>query len=217
MSHPEQLEFVDRVRGIWPRHFDGVRVLEIGSLDINGTIRSRFPNCQYTGIDVDAGPGVDIACQGQDYDGPDASFDTVISCEVMEHNPHWKETFQNMVRLCRSDGLMVMTCATWGRKEHGTARSLPDNSPLTVSKGWSYYRNLRARDFIEARLMEPLSAWSFFENWRSFDLYFVGTKAPLDDQARRRVAALARQYRASNFGTTRGLKRYLRANLLLRR
>lgn len=137
-------------------------MLEIGSLDINGTIRSAFDHCDYTGIDVAAGKGVDVVCEGQSYDAPDGSFDTVISCECLEHNRHWKGTFQNMIRLCKPDGLIVMSCATLGRSEHGTARSDPDASPLTVDKGWNYYRNLTPRDFIDAGLVEPLGAWAFF-------------------------------------------------------
>lgn len=148
MAHKEQLQYIDRIQGIFPSYFTGKRVLEIGSLDINGTIRSRFTGCDYVGIDVDAGPGVDRVCEGQEFDAPDGSFDMVISCEVMEHNPYWKETFQNMVRLCAPRGLVVMTCAALGRKEHGTSRSNAESSPLTVSKGWDYYRNLTARDFI---------------------------------------------------------------------
>lgn len=217
MSHPEQLQFVDQVRRIFPRHFDGARVLEIGSLDINGTIRSRFVGCDYTGIDVAEGPGVDVVCQGQDYAGPDAAFDTVISCEVMEHNPHWVETFRNMARLCRPGGLVVMTCASWGRREHGTSRSEPDNSPLTVGKGWDYYRNLRAEDFLARQLVQPFADWAFFQNWRSYDLYFVGSRSPLDQPTRAALADLARGYHRGNFQTFKGLKRYLKAHLLVRR
>jgi SAM-dependent methyltransferase len=216
MSHPEQLAFIDEVRTVFPRHFKGARVLEIGSLDINGTIRNRFEGCQYTGLDVAEGPGVDVACQGQDYDAPDASFDTVISCEVMEHNPAWRETFRNMVRLCRPDGLVVMTCATWGRAEHGTARSEPGMSPLTVEKGWTYYQNLRAADFLEAGVTEGLGAWRFFQNWRSFDLYFVGLRRHFAPAEQAGLDALEARLRRDSFGTIRGLRRFLKAQLYYR-
>jgi SAM-dependent methyltransferase len=216
MSHPEQLAFVDDVRAAFPRHFKAARVLEIGSLDINGTIRNRFEDCQYTGLDVAAGPGVDVVCQGQDYAAPDASFDTVISCEVMEHNPAWRETVKNMVRLTRPGGLVVMTCATWGRAEHGTARSDPGMSPLTVSKGWTYYRNLREVDLLEAGVTEGLVAWRFFRNWRSFDLYFVGVRRAFEPAEQRALDGLAARLRRGNFGTVRGLRRYLKAQLYYR-
>jgi SAM-dependent methyltransferase len=207
--HPDQLEFVERVRALFPRHFRGARVLEIGSLDINGSVRALFQGGDYLGVDVAPGPGVDRVCRGEDLDAPDASFDTVISCEVMEHNPRWRETFRNMVRLCRPGGLVVMTCATTGRAEHGTTRSIPGNSPLTVGLGQEYYRNLTARDFEQAGVTAGLAAHAFFENWRKFDLYFVGSPSPLDEGQRRGVEALAAHYRRASFGTWKGLRRYL--------
>lgn len=100
-----------------------------------------------------------------------------ISLECFEHNPFWTETFLNMLRLTRGDGLLLMTCATTGRREHGTSRRAPESSPFTVARGWSYYRNLKRRDFVE-RI--DFAAW--FSDWRlivvheSYDLYFVGMR-----------------------------------------
>jgi SAM-dependent methyltransferase len=197
MAHPEQIEFVERVSTMFPAAFAGKRVLEIGSLDLNGSVRRLFTQCDYIGIDVAAGPGVDLVCQGQDYDAPDASFDTVVCCEVMEHNPSWKETFSNMFRLCKPGGLVLMTCASTGRREHGTTRTIPADSPLTVSMGWEYYRNLAARDIRKALdLHGVLSKFGFFQNWKSFDLYFVGFRkgADLPPETQRKLAAMRRHY-----------------------
>ncbi len=121
MAHPAQSEFIGRVKAIFPGHFRGAKVLEIGSLDINSTIRGLFEACDYTDIDIGPGPGVDIVCEGQNYAAPIASFDVVISCEAIEHNPYWAETFRNMVRLVKPEGLVLMTCATLGRAQHGTS------------------------------------------------------------------------------------------------
>lgn len=178
MAHLAQRQFVSLVSEKLGRFFDGCSVLEIGSLDISGSVRDFFRNCKYVGVDVAEGRGVDVVCQGQDYDGPDNSFDQVISCEVMEHNPHWAATFENMIRLCRPGGLIVMTCATTGRGEHGTTRTAPDYSPLTVKLGWDYYRNLSVEDFRQSTDIESkFSHYAFWVNWSSYDLYFCGLKA----------------------------------------
>jgi hypothetical protein len=72
---------------------------------------------------------------------------------------------------------VVMTCATTGRPEHGTARSDPDSSPLTVALGWNYYKNLRSRHFENATdLRQSLSSHRFWTNWNHFDLLFVGIR-----------------------------------------
>ncbi len=177
MSHKSELEFIDTLYKYFPQYFNNVRVLEIGSLDINGTIRKFFNSCEYTGIDVGPGCGVDVVCQGQDYDMPDGYYDHVVSCECMEHNPYWHETFLNMIRLCRPGGMITMTCATIGRKEHGTSRIGQESSPLTVDIGWNYYKNLSENHFRKnINFKENFILSRFWCNWSRSDLYFVGIK-----------------------------------------
>jgi SAM-dependent methyltransferase len=182
MSHPQQQDFVDRICQSFPAFFSGTRVLEIGSLDINGSVRRHFGGCEYIGLDVGPGPGVDVVCPGQEYDAPNGSFDVVVSCECFEHNRYWRETFTNMVRLCRPGGLILMTCATTGRNEHGTIRANPADSPLIPT---DYYGNLEAKDFPDSlSLAKHLSQWEFYSDHSSHDLYFVGFRkgapAPAD-------------------------------------
>lgn len=174
MAHVAQTEFVGKFAELLPQFFSHCRVLEVGSLDINGSVRPLFRDCSYLGIDVGPGPGVDLVCQGQDYAGPDGSFDTVISCECMEHNPYWRETFQNMVRLRKPGGLVLMTCATLGTGEHGTARTTPRSSPHTAAAGWTYYQNLTEGDFASAPTFGSFAAYGFWTNWLTSDMYFAG-------------------------------------------
>jgi SAM-dependent methyltransferase len=177
MAHAAQIDYVRLVSEHLNQFFRHSKVLEIGSLDIEGSVRGLFEECDYVGIDVGAGKGVDVVCEGQKYDAPDGSFDVVICCEAMEHNPYWAETFRNMIRLCRPGGLVVMTCATIGRPEHGTSSNGPDASPLTVALGWNHYKNLTAEDFRGAADLQSLySTYRFWTNWNHFDLLFLGIK-----------------------------------------
>jgi len=177
MAHREQGEYIASVRQRFPEFFKGGRVLEIGSLNINGTVRQFFDANEYVGVDVGEGPGVDVVISGHEYNS-EQLFDCCISCECFEHNPFWEETFLNMVRLCRKDGLVVFTCATTGRPEHGTERTTPQDSPLTIAKGWSYYRNLTQEDFLSAiDFKKFFKEMQFATNKESCDLYFEGIKA----------------------------------------
>jgi SAM-dependent methyltransferase len=209
MAHVQQQSFVAAIKAAFPEFFSGSRVLEIGSLDVNGSIRQQFSGGDYIGIDVGEGPGVDVVSQGQDYDAPDGSFDVVVCCEAMEHNPFWRETFNNILRLCRPGGLIVMTCASTGRPEHGTSRTTPGAAPLVP---WDYYRNLEAKDFRRSiDLDRHLVRWGFFSDLSSCDLYFVGFKmgATVPDGAAAVFAALRRRYWAKNLRNGRGLRRRL--------
>ena len=177
MSHRQQIEFVTRVREQYPDMFKSKLVLEVGSLDINGSVREFFNNGVYIGLDVEHGPGVDVVSLGQDYDMPDGSFDVVISCECFEHNPAWIATFANMIRLCKSGGLIIMSCATTGRQPHGTSAHEPWSSPLTVKLGWDYYQNLTEQDFrSEFDIEKYFVSYDFSVNDGSHDLYFCGRK-----------------------------------------
>jgi len=201
MAHPQQQVFVQKLKRAFPSYFSGMKVMEVGSLDINGSIRTLFTDCDYTGLDVAAGPGVDVVCQGQDFAAPDASFDVTISCEVMEHNPFWKETFQNMIRLCKPSGMVIMTCASLGRPEHGTTRTTKRDSPRTVDAGWEYYRNLTAQDFRAVFDMNALfSAWMFCYDFTFCDLFFAGIKRGKgeDLSAQMRLNRIKRQYYRKN-------------------
>lgn len=170
-------------------------VLEIGSLDINGSVRSFFEQCNYTGLDIGPGPGVDVVCEGQKYDAPSASFDVVICCEVMEHNPFWADTLRNMMRLLKPGGFLVMSCATKGRLEHGTTRTDIGSSPHTVDQGWDYYRNLTAKDITKEVDLSELSSSGFATNLMNWDLYLLGVKHGCGFDASERIAKFKQIYR----------------------
>jgi len=170
MSHTEQQQYIQHVKELFPDYFTGKDVLEIGSLNINGTVRDYFTDGNHVGVDLDEGPCVDLVARGEELNFPDRSFDVVISCECFEHNPDWEPTFTNMVRMC--NGLVVFTCATTGRPEHGTSNAHPDCSPFTDD----YYRNLTAEDFEHLPLSNWFSSYEFDVNQQSCDLYFWGIR-----------------------------------------
>ena len=177
MAHPDQVEFIDIVKRHFPASFAAGAVLEIGSLDINGSVRSLFPGTNYTGVDVAVGPGVDEVCQGQLVGHPSGSFDVVISCECMEHNPFWSETVSNMFRLTKPGGLVIVSCATIGRAEHGTTRTSGGDSPLSIGIGWEYYKNISRSDFKRSFNLDYwFEDYLLLINWHHSDLYFVGVR-----------------------------------------
>jgi SAM-dependent methyltransferase len=177
MAHPQQFFYIQKLKSNYPTYFTDKKVLEVGSLNINGTIRVFFNGCDYLGIDLGPGRGVDLVCEGQNLDHPDETYDTVCSCECFEHNPYWVETFNNMYRMTKPGGLVFMSCATTGRREHGTSRVSPQDSPLTIGKGWDYYKNLTAEDFImNFDLGKMFSTYEFEIGGPVPDLYFYGIK-----------------------------------------
>lgn len=177
MSHPEQLGFFFAVVAA-NRELSLGKVLEVGSYDVNGSIRKMFAGAaSYVGVDLDIGPGVDVVSYGHQLQVADGHFDMALSGECLEHDPHWRETVMNMARMTRPGGLVAFTCASTGRPEHGTRRTDLGESPGTQSIGLDYYKNLSAADFEHAlRLSEMFSSWEFWYLPTSFDLYFAGVR-----------------------------------------
>lgn len=175
MAHESQRNFIIQTKSKFPSSFDYVKVLEVGSGNINGTVRDFFTNAKtYIGLDLAPGNCVDIVCSGHLYDTTKI-FDISISTECFEHDPNWKATFLNMIRLTKPEGLVVFTCASYNRPEHGTKRTSPQDS---LSSDFSdYYMNLGKKEFEEAFNMNELFTQYHFEEHESpSDLYFWGLK-----------------------------------------
>lgn len=173
MSHYEQQNFFAFAKSMYPEYFQNTSVIEIGSLNINGTIRDFYSNCNYLGVDVAEGKDVDLVIPGHELRFPSESFSVAASAECFEHNPYWKETFNNMYKIASK--FVIFTCASDGRPEHGTARTTPQDSPFTIE--WDYYRNLNESDFTSNFDIKGMfKEHYFFYNRTSKDLYFWGLK-----------------------------------------
>jgi SAM-dependent methyltransferase len=178
MSHSEQLGFFAAVADADKTFIAGAKVLEIGSYDVNGSVRQSFASAgRYVGVDLQEGPGVDLVGFGHEIDHPDGSYDITLSAECFEHDPYWQETFTNMARMTRPGGLVAFSCASRGRLEHGTTRTDNALSPGTQAVGLDYYLNLTAADFEDLPLGSMFSAWRFWYLPTHFDLYFAGLRA----------------------------------------
>lgn len=188
MSHKEQQEYFELIKERFPDRFAGKTVLDIGSFDVNGTNEYLFSECEFTGLDIEEGPGVDVVCEAQKYDAPDESYDVIISSECFEHNPHYKETIQNAVRMLKPGGFMLFACATTGRPVHGLASQQEERlrndptwtvMPSAKHEGWDveYYKNLTEEDIRECiDIEETFSSYEFSVHEEHCDLYFWGFK-----------------------------------------
>ena len=66
MAHKEQIDYVNRVRNQFPQFFTNKKVLGIGTFNVCGTENEYFTDCDYQGLDLGPGPGVDIVCPAQE-------------------------------------------------------------------------------------------------------------------------------------------------------
>ena len=95
------------------------RVMEVGSRDINGTVRAVLPVT--IGIDFIDGTGVDKVMNVTDLlaeFGPE-SFDCVVSCDALEHIEDWDAAWLNMWGVLKTGGVALLTMAGPWKGMHG--------------------------------------------------------------------------------------------------
>jgi SAM-dependent methyltransferase len=173
MSHKAQREYIRSVRKLFPSFFSKEsKVLEIGSLDINGSCRRFFSSQFYIGCDIGKGRGVDLVSHAHKLTFSDGFFDCIVSCEAFEHDKYLPSTLFNIIRMLKSGGLFMFTCATIGREEHGTTKH-PESSPFTND----YYKNISVEYFRGlVNVDEYFSEYKFDIDMTEFDLRFYGVK-----------------------------------------
>ena len=103
------------------------RVLECGSLNINGSIREHFHVKEYVGLDWRPGPDVDCVSLVHNAPFGTATFDTIASASMLEHDPHWRMSVTKMAELMKLDGIMILTWAAALANPH-ELQSAPDGA-----------------------------------------------------------------------------------------
>ena len=181
MAHKEQRDFFEIVRASMPHFFHGVRALDCGSLDVNGSLRDLFDATTiYIGVDLRPGRNVSIVSHIHRLPIEDGWFDTVLSAEMLEHDEHWAESLRRMYAVLRVGGLLAFSAATTGRPEHGTVDK-PDVGEDPPDGVWGssprHYRNITAEDIAWVFSLEgDFASHAFGVNEEHHDLYFWGIK-----------------------------------------
>ena len=100
----------------------GHRVLEVGSHDINGSVRPYVTSlnpAEYLGVDIKMGPSVDkvVDCE-QLVENVGAGWDIVICTEMLEHARNWRLCMEQLVSATAIGGLLVITTRSPGFEHH---------------------------------------------------------------------------------------------------
>lgn len=110
---PQVRDFVARHAG----KLNG-RVLEVGSLDVNGSLRGIVDIA--VGVDLRPGIGVDLVCSVSDIPNhfPLGSFDACISTETLEHVEDWRSFVSVTWDMVKHEGWLLVTMASMQKKRH---------------------------------------------------------------------------------------------------
>jgi len=168
-----------------------LRILDVGSMDVNGTYRTFFddPAWSYTGLDLTPGPGVDtvLASPYSWKNVPSNHYDVVITGQAFEHIEFPWITILQVTRTLVEGGLLCLIVPSGGQ-EH--------RFPVDC---WRFYP-----DGVQALArwgdLEPLSAVTAWSSGQSYpdaseqwaDTVLVARK-PVPHSATRRLLANAKR------------------------
>jgi SAM-dependent methyltransferase len=148
----------------------GKRILDVGSLDVNGSIRQVAPyGAEYVGLDFNEGSGVDIVLEDP-YIFPieSESVDFVVSSSCLEHSEFFWLLFNEMQRVLKSDGLCYLNAPTNGsfhQFPQDCWRFYPD-SGLALEK-WAH------RSGYKTVLLESFVSYRKKSNWNDYTAVFL--------------------------------------------
>jgi predicted SAM-dependent methyltransferase len=91
-----------------------LKVVDFGSYDVNGSLKSIFKSHEYIGIDMASGPNVDIVCTSDTTPFEDNSIDVIVSSSNFEHDDFFWMTFLEMCRIVKPGGLIYINAPSAG-------------------------------------------------------------------------------------------------------
>ena len=94
----------------------GLKIVDIGSQDVNGSLRSVAPpDNEYVGVDFVAGKGVDVLI-ADPYSLPfdNESVDVVVSSSCFEHSEFFWLLFNDCMRILKPNGLFYINAPSNG-------------------------------------------------------------------------------------------------------
>jgi hypothetical protein len=159
--HAAAYHFVAELLKGYPRRRS---VVEIGSRDINGSVRDLFGDAEYVGIDRQPGRGVDVVADGVSWQ-PARPVDTVVCCEVLEHCENAASLISNAYEMLVDGGLLIVTAASRTRQPHGC-----DGGPV----GDEHFRAVTLPDL--AGWLQPFRKKGKIEDSTKGDIYAWAVK-----------------------------------------
>lgn len=111
------------------KNIENKKILDIGSYNVNGSVRPIFEKGQYIGVDMEKGPNVDVVANANNLPFEKNYFDVIVSISCFEHDDMFWVTFLEMCRVLNEGGYMYINA--------------PSNGPYHPHPGdnWRFYKD----------------------------------------------------------------------------
>ena len=107
--------FFDKyINPVFQQNKQVMTIADLGAFNVNGTVKPIFDGHRYIGIDMEAGPNVDMVCSNSKIPLDDKSCDVVVSTSCLEHDECFWMTFIEMCRLVKPGGYIYINAPSAG-------------------------------------------------------------------------------------------------------
>ncbi|MEO7392741.1 MAG: methyltransferase domain-containing protein [Ramlibacter sp.] len=188
--HDTALDNAKRFLDAYVRPGTTRQVVDIGSQDVNGSLRSVCPaGVEYVGVDFCAGPGVDIVLRDP-YELPfeSESLDVLFTTSCFEHSELFWVLFLELLRVLRPSGLLYLNAPSNGafhRYPVDCWRFYPDAGRALVT--WARRNGMQPallESFVAAQ--SDINPWG----WNDFVAVFVKDQSCAAAHPRRMLETL---------------------------
>ena len=183
-----------------PRERERRCILDIGALDVNGSLRQLAPaQFDYVGVDFEPGSGVDVILEDP-YHLPfgEGTFDACVTSSCFEHAEFFWLVFDEVMRVLRPDGLFYINAPTNGpfhRHPVDCWRFYPDSGHALVN--WSRRSGKRP-----AMLETFIGSRKRPEVWQDFVAVFVQDERFAECHPRRMIDTLDGFFNGMRLGSS---------------
>lgn len=174
--YDNDLNFLTEVKAKFQNNFQNAKVLEVGSLFDRFPARLFFEDCDYTGIDLSPGIGVDLVKDFSEFECEDDVMDTVLFHYSLECNENWIELFKKAMRICKPDGLIIAISSAAHRKSFRRYHNFISADSLNrfwLDLCFSKYEFIDSRSYSEKSVVDTsIAEWynvARVEMLRKFD------------------------------------------------
>jgi SAM-dependent methyltransferase len=137
-------------------------VIEIGSQNVNGSLRDHCKSKNYFGLDFAVGHGVDLVLTDPyHYPLDDNSVDLVVTSSCFEHSEMFWLSFLEGIRILKPTGLLYLNAPSSGHVHRYPVdcwRFYPDSGQALVT--WAKKNNIPA--MLLESYIDPSNTWKDF-------------------------------------------------------
>lgn len=123
MVNPLHSSVLNYTKTIPTEYIKGKCVLEVGSHNINGSVKPilmQMEPSNYIGCDKYPGDGVDMVVPAEKLSCTFGlgTWDTIITTETLEHIKDWRTAINEMKQVLKPGGLLILTTRSPGFPQH---------------------------------------------------------------------------------------------------